>query len=259
MNPDTDTEWERWGQREPYFGVITDCEVPPRGVHDRIEEGVLRFGGGARRLRVADDPPAHLIRFSTRPPCSTSAAESDERSLPFARVSRSRCRDGRRHHRCSTKRRANCRSFGADNIELELSDDELLRAPGRFDLVHSFIVFQHIAPERGKTLFARLIQRIAPGGVGAIHVLYSKSAYDASLGVAPASSAVLSLPSSARSDDLDPEMQMNAYGATEVLFLLQRLGVHRVHVEFTDHGGELGLFLFFRAPRMNFAASESRS
>ena len=40
---------------------------------------------------------------------------------------------------------------------------------------------------------------------------------------------------------------MNAYGATEVLFLLQSRGVHRVHVEFTDHGGELGLFLFFRA------------
>ena len=82
--------------------------------------------------------------------------------------------------------RANCRAFGVHNMDLQLADDELLRAPGHFDLVHSFIVFQHIAPERGKALFARLIERIAAGGVGAIHVLYSKSTYDASLGVAPA-------------------------------------------------------------------------
>jgi hypothetical protein len=43
-------------------------------------------------------------------------------------------------------------------------------------------------------------------------------------------------------------MLMSAYGATEVMFMLQKSGVQRVHVEFTDHGGELGMFLFFRVP-----------
>ena len=245
MNPNTDTEWERWGQREPYFGVITDAKFRRQALttesrKEFFDSGVTHVDYVMQmiRLHIASDfCPASVLDFG----CGVGRT-----LVAFARVS-DRVVGMDVAASMLDEARANCRSFGADNIELQLSDDELLRAPGRFDLVHSFIVFQHIAPERGKTLFARLIQRIAPGGVGAIHVLYSKSAYDTSLGVAPASSAVLSLPSAAR-DDLDPEMQMNAYGATEALFLLQRRGVHRVHIEFTDHGGELGLFLFFRAP-----------
>jgi hypothetical protein len=47
----------------------------------------------------------------------------------------------------------------------------------------------------------------------------------------------------------DPEMQMNAYNVNELLFLIQNLGVSRFHVDFTDHGGELGIFLFFQMNR----------
>ena len=44
----------------------------------------------------------------------------------------------------------------------------------------------------------------------------------------------------------DPEMQMNAYHMNEVLFLIQRAGVRRFHAELTDHGGELGVIIFFQ-------------
>jgi hypothetical protein len=40
-------------------------------------------------------------------------------------------------------------------------------------------------------------------------------------------------------------MQMNPYNMNEILFLLQCRGVQRTYVEFTDHGGELGVSLFF--------------
>jgi hypothetical protein len=39
---------------------------------------------------------------------------------------------------------------------------------------------------------------------------------------------------------------MNPYNMTEILFLMQTAGVSRFHADFTDHGGELGLFLFFQ-------------
>ena len=32
----------------------------------------------------------------------------------------------------------------------------------------------------------------------------------------------------------------------ELLFLMQKAGVWRFHTEFTDHGGELGVFVFFQ-------------
>lgn len=46
----------------------------------------------------------------------------------------------------------------------------------------------------------------------------------------------------------DPVMQMNPYNVNERFFQLQSAGIDNVHVEFTDHGGELGVFLYFRRP-----------
>ena len=42
-----------------------------------------------------------------------------------------------------------------------------------FDLVHSFIVFQHIPIARGEVILRELIDLIADGGVGAIHFTFS--------------------------------------------------------------------------------------
>lgn len=44
----------------------------------------------------------------------------------------------------------------------------------------------------------------------------------------------------------DPEMQMNSYNLNEILFLIQSLGVKTVHADFTDHSGNMGVYLFFR-------------
>jgi len=44
----------------------------------------------------------------------------------------------------------------------------------------------------------------------------------------------------------DPEMQMNPYNVNELLFLIQRSGVKQYYAEFTDHGGELGIVLYFQ-------------
>ncbi len=53
-------------------------------------------------------------------------------------------------------------------------------------------------------------------------------------------------------------MQMNPYNLREILFCLQRFGVQRFYAEFTDHGGELGVFLFFQKP-IDCSSTESSS
>jgi SAM-dependent methyltransferase len=243
MNPNTDSEWERWGQREPYFGVITDARFRRHALttesrKEFFDSGFAHVDYVLQMIRLHIWPefrPTRVLDFG----CGVGRT-----LVPFAKLADNAVGVDVAPSMLE-EARANCRDFGVRNVALELSDDDLSRVHGQFDLVHSFIVFQHIAAERGKPLFARLLERIAPGGNGALHVLYSKSAYATSFGVAPKSDAA---PIVARETDVDPEMQMNAYGATELFFMLQRHGVHRVHAEFTDHGGELGLFLFFRAP-----------
>jgi len=48
------------------------------------------------------------------------------------------------------------------------SDDGLSQAFGEFDLVHSFIVLQHIRWGRGEQIITKLAQRVSPNGYLAI-------------------------------------------------------------------------------------------
>ena len=43
-------------------------------------------------------------------------------------------------------------------------------APASFDLIHSYLVFQHIAVSRGELILRKLISLIAKGGMGTIHL-----------------------------------------------------------------------------------------
>ena len=139
-----------------------------------------------------------------------------------------------------------------------------------FDFVNSFIVFQHIPCVRGQRLFWQLVQRIKPGGIGVVHITYSKSAYgETPFGYWLSSSIIypmtlieefryfrpiLRIIGMRRLKSLlrrkpktrNRQMQMNAYTLNPLLHLLQVDGVRRVHLEFTDHGGELGAVLFFQ-------------
>ncbi|HEV7912218.1 MAG TPA: class I SAM-dependent methyltransferase [Albitalea sp.] len=160
------------------------------------------------------------------------------------------------------------------NLALVPSNDELSAVEGQFDLVHSSIVLQHIEVPRGRALFARLVDRVQPGGIGALHVTFGWEVHAATFGQPPAPAAQRAVASTGwglgtwarkqfrrfqpancagvpqQTPDVaaDPEMQMNFYNLSELLFFVQRAGVKRFHVDFTDHGGALGVFLFFQKP-----------
>lgn len=242
----TDLAWEEWGRRDPYFGVITNPKFRRANLDDHaltefFESGRRHVDYVMKMIHTYIDPgfrPTTVVDFG----CGTGRLV-----VPFAQVaqqvvgldvSRSMLDEAAR----------NCTNYGLDNVRLLLSDDELSGLTGEYDLVHSFIVFQHIPPERGRVILRRLLDFIAPGGVGAIHVLYGKQIHAETYGMPPPLAikiqplpAQTSLPPGA-----DPEMQMNPYILNEILFLLQSVGVRRLHMEFTDHGGELGVFIFFR-------------
>jgi len=252
----TDLAWEEWGRRDPYFGVITDPKFRSQSLSDDakrefFESGRLHADYVMQMIQRHVDAafkPARVLDFG----CGVGRL-----LLPFAAmanevvgldVSPSMLEEARR----------NCDARGIANAKLLVSDDFLSALSGRFDLIHSFIVFQHIPPERGRIILRKLLSHLAPGGVGALHFTYSKSQYSGTNGVPPrpippladrsrTSNPDTALPANmAISGGADPEMQMNPYNATELLFIIQAAGVSRLHAEFTDHGGELGIFMFFQ-------------
>jgi SAM-dependent methyltransferase len=239
----TDEAWEEWGRRDPYFGVITDpkyrrsvikevdkreffesghwhVSYVMRTIHEHIDRdfnprSVLDFGCGVGRTLVSFAQIAH------------KAVGLD--------VSVSMLDEARR----------NCQERDLKNVQLALSDDALSSLTEPVDLIHSCIVFQHIAPNRGRLIFRNLLKHLAPRGIGAFHLLYSKSRYADTHGTAPPTTLQIAA-STPRPSGADPEIQMNPYNLNEILFLMQSAGARRFYTDFTDHGGELGVFLFFQ-------------
>lgn len=263
----TDEDWERWGRQDPYFGIITDERFRTGKIDERARAEFFASGEAhaagviqaCRRLFGQDFTPRRTLDFG----CGVGrvaiplSAVSD--LVVGVDVSRAMLDEAER----------NCALYDVHNVVLLSSDDELSQVRGEFDLVHSAITFQHIEVPRGRRIFARLIEKLAPGGIGAIQLTYAKAYHADTFGqpppVALAATAVQSaarplgrlLRTGGRGDDDDsagaaprgdPLMLMNPYPLSDLAFLMQRSGVPRFHAEFTDHGGELGVFLFFQKP-----------
>jgi SAM-dependent methyltransferase len=258
MNTTTDQHWEAWGARDPYYGVLTHGRFRSANMTAEARAEFFASGQGhvdavlhTCRLQFGDFPLERVLDFG----CGVGRV-----AIPFAHrarevvaldVSPSMLAEAKRNaEQCDVK-----------NVRWELSDDKLSRADGLFDLVHSYIVLQHIEIARGRSIFAALVDRIRPSGIGAIQVTFAMDAYADSFGQCPVvtestsrkwtriirswrtKSAVAqpALPSNG-----DPEMQMNMYNLSELVFVLQRAGAQRVLMEMSNHGGALGAFLYFR-------------
>jgi SAM-dependent methyltransferase len=260
----TDTAWEMWGQSDPYFGVITDARfrkenLTPEGKKEFFDSGQVHVDAILAATRTVVAPafsPARVLDFG----CGVGRLV-----IPFARIANEvigiDVSDA-----MLTEATQNCAERGITNAHFVKSDDELSALNGSFDLVHSFLVFQHIPIARGRLLFRKLLSHLKPGGVGILDFTYGKSYLPDSFGqpVAKKKKGVvpsvygkavdslktlgLSVAEPEQTEPRDPEMQMNAYNLSEIFFLLKETGVVNLRAEFMDHGGEQAVLLFFQKP-----------
>ncbi len=266
----TDLAWKRWGEQDPYFGVITDPRYRNENITEEARQTFFASGRShvrhvltivAKRVLRDDFHPRRMLDFG----CGVGRL-----LVSFAELVPECVGIDVSEGMLSEARRV-CEERGLQNVTLATSDDSLSKVTGSFDLIHSAIVFQHIEPVRGRELFRHLLQRLTPGGVAAIQLTYAKQFYADTWGRAPSSAppeppasapkprGLRSLIPFAQDEERqtpdpeplaqDPEMQMNSYDLNELLFAVQQLGVQNLFLEFTDHGGEMGVFLYFQRPQ----------
>ncbi|ESQ80789.1 class I SAM-dependent methyltransferase [Asticcacaulis sp. YBE204] len=253
----TDDHWERWGREDPYYGVYAhDSMRRERLTADALDHffasGQTHIEGVFAYVRRYIDPafsPRRGLDFG----CGTGrlvipmAGLMDE--VAGMDISSSMLDEARR----------NIDARDLHNVHLLKSDDALSQLSGSYDFIHSYIVFQHIPPERGQVLFQRLVKHLAPGGVGALHILFGKTFHAANFGQTPSSfhDRILAVKRGVhrllmrlmgRKAATEPEMQMNIYDLNTLFFMLKTAGVGEIHTTFEDHGGEWSAFLFFRKP-----------
>jgi 2-polyprenyl-3-methyl-5-hydroxy-6-metoxy-1,4-benzoquinol methylase len=240
----TDHAWEEWGRRDPYFGALTHTkyrigQMTPDDKQDFFESGRLHVAFLMRIIHQYVDPvfsPKTVLDFGCGAGRTLVSFAIAAQHATGADVSKGMLEEAGR----------NCDERHLSNVSLIATDDSLSALTQSFDLIHSFIVLQHIPVERGYTILRNLLARLNPGGVGALQFYYFKRP------VAITQTAIpVALPAELRPVvtvlESDPEMQMNIYPMNDVLALLQEFKIERVHLEYTDHGGELGVFLFFSA------------
>ncbi len=179
---------------------------------------ILDFGCGVGRIML---PLAQAF-----PQAHSVGADISENAIGQARTSLSSC-----------------------GVQASFVDLTAAEIQGSYDLLHSFIVFQHIPVKSGLKRFAELIVKLNPNGIGVMHFVYARprsfsrrARYHARKWL-PGARALGNMLSSAPPL---PFVQMNPYPLDELLRILQESGCHRVGARFSDHNGYLGVRLMFQ-------------
>jgi protein-L-isoaspartate O-methyltransferase len=245
----TDRAWEMIGRSEPYFGVLVESKYKASSLTEPAREDFFRSG---------EEYVARMIQTIRRHFDHTGAFE---RALDFG------CGVGRlaiplAKHAAEvvgvdvsdamlTEAARNCRRSNCANITFHKGNGRLTPLDGDFDLIHTYIVLQHVPVRHGYRIVANLITRLQAGGVGVVHVTYDKDSVRQKWiswirkyvpGVVPVLNAIKRRPFFA------PHMQMNDYDLNRLVRMLHANQIPGFHAEHTNHGGHLGLILYFRKP-----------
>lgn len=233
-------QWERFGQIDPYFGVLSDemyrrehltadtvsrfFEHGRGHVHD-VMEMMRAHTGEVRR-------PASVMDFGCGVGRLLPAFAQRAERVVGVDVARSMLAEAQ----------IICAEQGIENVQL-VETAQLSALRPEFDLIHSHIVFQHIPVAEGYQLFEQLARMLAPGGVGVMHVTLTP------VGSATFSGWILKhVPLSHKLANLRrgrgwsyPTMEMNSYSIERLAAALARLQIRRISIFYQPAGGP-GLF-----------------
>ncbi len=241
LGHDTDRDWQALGELDPCWAVLTGEPFRGADLSDAETLNAILESGRQHVARIWDVIELHLGGPFAPHRALDFGSGIGRVAIPLAE----RCGEVvgvEVAESMLAKARSVCERLGLHNLRFVTSDDALGEVVGTFDLIHSYIVFQHIPPSRGLQLLRRLIDKLAPDGVGVLHVLY----HNPDMASFPTNLLKVAWRWLRRPFRRVPQMQMNVYLLNEVFRLVQEAGGRRMQVLPTDHGGCLGLVICFR-------------
>ena len=233
----TDSQWERFGAVDPYFGVLS---------HARFHKEKLTEDTRAEFFRSGED---HVQAVFSAIHSKLDAEFSPLRTLDFG------CGVGRLLPALAKRSRevvgydisSGMIAEAEKNVKLPNVTTTML-LDGTFDFLHSFIVFQHIEPKRGARILANLVDRLH--GVGAIQFTYhSRHSLLGKVGRilrrAPILNGIYNL--TQRRSFRYPWMRVSEYSLNSVFNILRSKGCYDFSLIPSDQGKVDGcMFLFKR-------------
>jgi len=246
----TDRHWRRWGKLDPYFGVLGQGSNT-RAMSDPAVRERFFAQGEAHIVQVMDD----LRRLAPAP---------RGKALDFG------CGVGRLLGPLAVRfdevvgvdvspdmlRLAAENTSAWPNVRLAETIEDAVARAGPFDLVHTYIVIQHIGRRQGLAIIGRLLAATRPGGAFAIHFTVGDSSRRRALVNAfryrlPPLQWANNL-ARGRSWDL-PVSEMNAYPVGPIMTMVRATGAEPVLARSFDQGGHYGLMLMGFTPGLSDA------
>ncbi|HEX6251462.1 MAG TPA: class I SAM-dependent methyltransferase [Gemmatimonadaceae bacterium] len=243
LKTDSDRDWEWYGAREPYFGVLTNPRFLRADLTDRARAEF--FESGERYVEsLLDTIGRHVGSVAADARVLDFGCGVGRLAIPFARrfaevvgvdVAPSMLEEARR----------NCTAAGLKNVALVPGDDRLSRVTGSFDFVHSFIVFQHVPVARGEAITQRILELLRADGIGALHFTYRTEAGRVRhlsnwlQARTPGLRRVVNV--IRRRDPGTAVMQMNEYSLSRLMHILHDAGCDEVCARAVRHGDETGV------------------
>jgi 2-polyprenyl-3-methyl-5-hydroxy-6-metoxy-1,4-benzoquinol methylase len=240
FSTDPGDHWEELARRAPYFAVLTDEKYDGAAAHDTVLAAFFESGREhfRRVLSVAGaDRFDSALDFGCGVGRVTLAIAAHAREITGVDVSPTMLERARSH----------AEREGAGNVAWQ-SVDELLAGKATFDLVHSFLVLQHVPVRKGMALLSAIAERVRTPGLLVVQLPYWRkgSALHRALrtlranvaGVNALANLLGGRPAGA------PYMQMNAYDLAEVLRRLFALRFRSVRIVEEGEGDVRSVLIF---------------
>jgi len=228
---DPDESWREFGRSDPYFGVLS----ADRYRAENLDEAALKefFASGERHVADVLDTIARHLGAAPAGDALDFGCGVGRLALPLAArfgavvgvdISEAYIAEAMR----------NRDRMGLANLQFSGSLETLASQQRQFDLVHSYIVFNHIPWPRGKALIGEMFALLRTNGVMAVHVLHRRHAGRFRRAVSWARRNFLPLHwliNLGRGRPVfEPLMQGNEYPLDELLPYLSGLGARNFHV-----------------------------
>jgi SAM-dependent methyltransferase len=247
MVNDPNRDWEQYGKEDPYFGVVSldrfhKANLTPAALTEFFDSGRshIEYVLGIIRAHIdAAYQPQLALDFGCGVGRCTIPMAKMCRHVTGVDVSPAMLEEARR----------NASAQSVQNIEW-IDSGDLAEVKGKFDFVHSFIVFQHIPPSTGMALLSRLVDLLATDGIAAIQFIYHRNTSRAQRIIGRARVTVPLIHNLANlyygKPFSYPLMQKNTYDMNAVFNLLQKKGCGSCVVRFGDAQELQAAVVFFR-------------
>jgi len=228
----TDTDWDKWGEIDPYFGVLSSDEYRAANLNEELREKFFR-SGEEYISRTLENVRSHLDRNYQPKRCLDFGCGVGRLVIPLGGLSQKVIGVDVSEHMLA-EAASNCQKRNIENVSFIKSDDNLTRLTGTFNLIHSCLVLQHIPAQRGMQFIDVLVKHLEPGGVVAIQFYYRCDAPKItralvklrySLQIANAARNLI------RGRPLrEPAMQLHTYDLEAIISMLKAAGVDSIYL-----------------------------